>query len=194
MKIAGVVLAAGASRRMGRRKALLRNGRQTFLDSLCAALGAGGCNPVLAVVAEPILEIEQCCRLEGVQMVLNPDPSRGQISSLRCAITRLSADVKGVLVVLVDQATIRPGTVCKVRLALEGYDAALAQYRGRSGHPACFGRAIFARLQSPLADAGARAVVAACEQSGRLWRVNVDDPGVVRNLNTPADYESFSGG
>jgi CTP:molybdopterin cytidylyltransferase MocA len=194
MKIAGVVLAAGASRRMGRRKALLRNGKQTFLDSLCTAIRTGGCNPVLAVVAEPVWEIENNCRLDGVQLVLNPDPSRGQISSLRCAISHLSADVDGALVVLVDQAEISPGTVREVRLALEGHDAAVAQYNGRSGHPACFGRSLFEALQSPAAEGGAREVIAACERSGRLSRVDLDDPGVVRNLNTPGDFESFSGG
>jgi len=107
---------------------------------------------------------------------------------------RLSPEVDGAIVVLVDQATIRPDTVRAVRRALEGHDAAVAQYRGRDGHPACFGRALFDALQSQAAEGGARAVIAACEQSGRLCRVGVDDPGVVRNLNTPADYESFSGG
>lgn len=194
MNIAGVVLAAGASRRMGRRKALLRHGSGTFLDNLCDALGVGGCQPVLAVVAEPLHEIEQNCRLDGVQLVLNPDPARGQISSLRCAIERLPAGVDGALVVLVDQATIDPTTVRAVCQALEGHAAVVARYRGCDGHPACFGRALFGELQSSAADGGARTVIANCERSGRLVRLELSDPGIVRNLNTPEDYEEFSGG
>lgn len=191
MKVAGVVLAAGASTRMGENKALLRAGDQTFLDSLGTALALGGCDPVLAVVAEPLDLIKEGCRLEGVRLVTNPDPSRGQISSLRCAIRELDESVTGLVVLLVDQGSIKADTVSRVRKALAGSAVAVARHAGRPGHPTGFTREVFGELESGLADEGARAVVEAYEEAGRAERVDVDDPGVVRNINTKERYLAF---
>jgi len=191
MKVAGVVLAAGASTRMGESKALLRTGGQTFLDSLSTALALGGCDPVLAVVAEPSDEIRAGCRLEGVRLVVNPDPSRGQISSLRCAIGELDETVLGMVVLLVDQGSIKADTVSRVRKALADSPVAVARHSGRPGHPTGFSREVFRELESGLADEGARAVVDAAQQAGRAEEVDVDDPGVVRNINTKERYLAF---
>jgi CTP:molybdopterin cytidylyltransferase MocA len=191
MKVAGVVLAAGASTRMGENKALLRAGNQTFLDSLGTALALGGCDPVLAVVAEPPDEIRDGCRLEGVRLVVNPDPSRGQISSLRCALRELDESVAGLVVLLVDQGSIKAETVSLVRKALTGAPVAVARHAGRPGHPTGFSREVFGDLNSELADEGARAVVESYEQAGRARQVEVDDPGVVRNINTKERYLAF---
>lgn len=191
MTVAGVVLAAGASTRMGTNKALLRAGDQTFLDSLATVLVAGGCDPVLAVVSEPTDEIRSSCRLEGVRLVVNPHPSRGQISSLRCAIGEIDAGVSGLVVLLVDQGAVEAATVARVREALSECAAAVARYRERPGHPTGFSRQLFADLQSPLADDGARAVVEAQKEARRVRWVDVDDPGVVRNINTKERYLAF---
>ena len=191
MRVAGVVLAAGASTRMGENKALLRAGDQTFLDSLATALALGGCDPVLAVVAEPLDEIKDGCRLEGVRLVTNPDPSRGQISSLRCAVYELDESVIGAVVLLVDQGSIKADTVSRVRKALANSPVAVARHAGRPGHPTGFSREVFQELESEQADEGARAVVEAYEQAGRAERVDVDDPGVVRNINTKERYLAF---
>ena len=191
MKVAGVVLAAGASTRMGENKALLRAGDQTFLDSLGTALALGGCDPVLAVVAEPLDEIRDGCRLEGVRLVTNPDPSRGQISSLRCALRELDESVAGLVVLLVDQGSIKAETVALVRKALAASPVVVARHAGRPGHPTGFSREVFGDLSSELADEGARAVVEAFEKDGRTEWVDVDDPGVVRNINTKERYLAF---
>jgi molybdenum cofactor cytidylyltransferase len=191
MKVAGVVLAAGASTRMGENKALLRAGDQTFLDSLSTALTLGGCDPVLAVVAEPLDEIREGCRLEGVRLVINPDPSRGQISSLRCAIGELDESITGLVVVLVDQGSIKAGTVSQVRKALLSSAVAVARYAGRPGHPTGFARELFGDLESERADRGARVVVETYKGAGRAEWVDVDDPGVIRNINTKERYLAF---
>jgi len=191
MKVAGVVLAAGASTRMGENKALLRVGDQTFLDSLSTALALGGCDPVLVVVAEPLDEIRQSCRLEGVRLVVNPDPSRGQISSLRCAIGELDEGIAGLVMLLVDQGSIKADTVSLVRKALADSAVAVARHAGRPGHPTGFSREVFNELESEQADKGARAVVEAQRQAGRVSWVDVDDPGVVRNINTKERYLAF---
>ena len=191
MTVAGVVLAAGASSRMGTNKALLRAGEQTFLDSLATVLAAGGCEPVLAVVSEPADDIRSNCRLEGVRLVVNPDPSRGQISSLRCAISEVGAGVSGVVVLLVDQGAVEAATVARVREALSECAVAVVRYMDRPGHPTGFSRQVFADLESALADTGARAVVQTHKQAGRVSWVDVDDPGVVRNINTQERYLAF---
>jgi molybdenum cofactor cytidylyltransferase len=191
MKIAGVVLAAGASTRMGTSKALLRAGDQTFLDALATVLAVGGCEPVLAVVSEPADGIRSRCRLEGVRLVINPDPARGQISSLRCAIREIDAAVSGMVVLLVDQGAVKASTVAQVREALSVHPVAVARHAGRPGHPTGFSRQAFGDLDSALADCGARAVVQAWEEAGRVEWVDVDDPGVVRNINTQERYLAF---
>ncbi len=190
-RIAGAVLAAGASRRMGAPKALLRAGAQTFLERLVADLAAGGCTPRLAVVAAPWAEtIRAACPAAGFAYVLNPDPARGQISSLRCAL-EAAGSADGLLVVTVDQAALAPGTVAQVAAALSRAPLAVARHRGAPGHPTAFGRELFAALRGPECDGGARALVARLSEAGRVAWVELDDPGVVRNLNTPEDHRAF---
>jgi CTP:molybdopterin cytidylyltransferase MocA len=193
MTVAGVVLAAGRSRRMGTPKALLKTANgQTFLDSLAASLRQGGCQPVLAVVSEPVDVIGQACRLEGIQLIVNPDPDRGQISSVLLALDAVP-HADGLLVCLVDQGIILVDTVHQVMAALVDHSLAVARYRGAAGHPTAFSRSVFDALRSEKAGhGGARVVVDDARQRGQVAWVDVDDPGVVRNLNTPEDYDAFS--
>ncbi|MBW1807889.1 MAG: nucleotidyltransferase family protein [Deltaproteobacteria bacterium] len=190
MAIAGVVLAAGASQRMGTCKALLRYQSETFLDLLSQALHAGGCSPVVAVVSNPTDLIVKECNLVNVEVVINPDPSGGQISSVRSVLPAVG-NVEGLLVVLVDQACIEPETVSRVRQGLGQHSVVVARYRNQPGHPSCFSRSLFADLKSPMADKGARAVVESELAAGRVSYLDFDDPGVIRNLNTPEDYQAF---
>ena len=88
---AGIVLAAGASSRMGSPKALLDAGGETFLARLARALRRGGCDVVLAVTASGRGAIADEARRAGCGVVVNPGGAGGQIGSLRAALGWLSA-------------------------------------------------------------------------------------------------------
>lgn len=189
MSVAGAVLAAGASLRMGSSKALLRFGPATFLENLIRSLEQGGCDPVLSVVAEPVDPIRSACDLGPARLVVNPAPERGQISSLVCALDAIP-EADGLLLVLVDQADVRAESVAAVLAALPGNGAAVARFGGRAGHPTAWSRSCFPELRGRrAAEHGARVVTDSLAAMDRITWVDLADAGVVRNLNTPQDLE-----
>jgi len=190
-KVAGVILAAGQGRRLGRPKALCRVGKNFFLELLAQALQRGGCQPLLAVIRPELApRLEPICRRCGIRLLINTRPERGQISSLRLALETLG-EADGALVVLVDQGRLSVRTIMRVRRALIWSEAAVAAFRRRPGHPLAFRRSLFGDFFGRRADGGAHHIVEKLAQAGRLELIDTRDPGVVRNINTPAELRSF---
>lgn len=192
--VPGVVLAAGASSRMGRPKALLPTGvpGETFLSRVVGTLQAAGLDDLVVVVAgDPPPELARAFdALPGfVRPVVNLDPSRGQLSSLLAGLAVVDRPgVTGMLVTLVDVPLVTAATV----------EALLAAYRtsrapvvrparaGRHGHPVIFDRTVFDELRGADPAAGAKAVVRA--RLGQVLEVAVEDSGAFLDVDTPDDY------
>lgn len=127
MRVRGIVLAAGAARRLGEPKALVELAGRSFLVRVIDALSAGGVSEIVVVVGEPHADAVRSAVAAhpGVVTVDNPDPSRGQLSSLQAALTQV--DLASLDAVLVHPVDI-PG--------LTGDDVA-ALVAGAAAHPAC---------------------------------------------------------
>jgi molybdenum cofactor cytidylyltransferase len=192
-----VILAAGFSTRMGRDKARLPiPGGGWFLSRLARTLLAAGCPEAIAVVGPLGDEIHAAAARERlpVRFVVNPDPSRGQLSSLQEALAVLvEREPRGLLMSPVDQPIVRVETV---RLVIEEWSRSAAavvrpSWRGRHGHPVLFDRRVLEDLRQADAAAGARAVVHA--RAGETRDVEVDDPGAFEDIDTPEDYRRVFG-
>lgn len=188
MTVTGIILAAGASSRMGRPKALLTWRGETFLDRLIRLLGAS-CDGVIVVLGEHEAMIRQrASRLGECQVVVNPDPDRGQFSSLRLALNEVSG---AALFIPVDMPSVAADTVAVLVEALrEGFEGfLLPRYQGRRGHPAACGiQGVRLLLEAPE-ESNAKAVIASHEPLSTA--MDLDDPGVVRDVDTPADYAAL---
>ena len=191
---AGVVPSSGASTRMGRHKGLLEIDGSTFLQRIVEALREGGCDPVLAVVAEGEEALAAEAASAGALVLLNPDPGEGPITSLRIALEALDGSVGGVAYLPVDHPMVRPDTVEKLIDAAASTGAALTlpMYGSKRGHPAVFAEALFAELRAPALEGGAKTVVYRHLSDALL--VDVQDEGVVIDVDTPTVYESILAG
>ena len=95
-------------------------------------------------------------------------------------------DAQGWLVALADMPWIAPATIARVADAVAGGAIIAAPFhRGERGHPVGFGKACYAALATLTGDEGAKAIVAA--QGDRIARIDVDDPGILRDIDTRAD-------
>jgi CTP:molybdopterin cytidylyltransferase MocA len=186
--IFAVILAAGAGRRMGRPKALVELGPTTFLERVLATARRAGVQRLAVVVAEAEAEILRRHDLTGVKVLHNPDPSAGPISSIRVALADPEiAAADAILVHPVDHPLVRSGTLRRLTAAFQAGGAAIVVpcVDGRGGHPTLFGRSVFRELLTGPEAEGARRVVR--HDPSRVLRLEVDDPGVRENLNTPED-------
>lgn len=191
MTLAGVILAAGASRRMGSAKALLDLGGQTFLDRLVAAF-APCCSPVVVVLGHSAAAIRAGVRCaDAVTFVLNPDPEAGQLSSLQCGLAAVPPGVDGVLFTPVDYPSVRPSTVAQIAGRFERRSNAelfvIPRSAGRRGHPVCCGRELIPEFLALPAWAQARDVVR--KYRHRTCYIDVDDPGILEDADDPEGYE-----
>lgn len=191
---AGVVPSSGASTRMGRDKGLLELGGRTFLRRTVEALAEGGCDPVLVIVAEGEDTLAAEASAAGAVVLLNPDPGDGPITSLRIALSALDASVAGVAYLPVDHPMVEAETVRALLQAARSGEAPLTipSYRSKRGHPAIFSRALFVELLDPELEGGAKTVVHRHLSEARL--VDVDDEGVVVDIDTPSVYEAILAG
>ena len=176
---------------MGYPKPLLRIGAESFIARTTAlALGvASRLVIVLGAYAERVRPA--VARDSRITVVENPNYFRGQLSSLKVGLAEaIAGGADAVIVHLADHPMVAPATF---RALVDEYGRAaklivVARYRGRRGHPVIFDSAVFAELMGAPEDQGARVVVNA--DVARVAYVEVDDPGVVLDLDTPADLAS----
>lgn len=191
--VAGVVLAAGASARMRVPKALLDAGGVTFVARLVETFAAGGCEPVVVVGASGTGALaEEVGRGPGA-LVVNPDGRGGQIGTLRVALDHLEgmADPPAALAFTpVDNPFVAPATVRALVEAWRTSGAAvvLPRFGDVRGHPALVDMNVAAEFRAEGLREGARTVVR--RDPGRVLEVEVADPGVADDLDTPARYRA----
>ncbi len=192
MSLAGVVLAAGRSERMGTPKALLDFRGQPFVVRVLEALEALDLKPRVVVLGidapriRPVVAAHDCLVLE------NPNVASGPIGSLRTALATLKPlRPSGLVAWPVDLPHVRITTIERLLEAYRrsGAPAVVPAFADRRGHPVIWSRALFEELETSEAASrhGARAVLSAHEPE--LVVVAVDDPAVIDDLNTPEDYE-----
>lgn len=199
----GVILAAGASSRMGRDKALLpwpadvRNPtgwRHTFLGAAIEMLRPH--TDLVIVVAgrneESVLPVIYSA---GAFLITNPNPERGQFSSLQIGLQEvLNRGRDAAMIALVDHPPVLPKTVEALRAAFVAAPdpvwSVVPQFEGKHGHPYVVGREMIESFLRAPADASARDVEHAHEE--HIFYQPVNDPRVCSNIDTPEDYQALS--
>ena len=190
--IPAIVLAAGASTRMGRPKPLLPIGGRTFVRRILDALHEGGVAEAVVVVRPRAAGVvEEIGLAQFGRPVENPDPDRGQLSSLLAGLDAVDRPgVDAVLMTLVDVPLVRPPTIAALLARAPAATAPILRvaHHGRHGHPVIFTRAVFDALRAADPAVGAKAVL----RTHAVEDVEVDDPGVFADVDTPGDYERLS--
>lgn len=192
--IGGVILAAGQSTRMGRDKALLSwpkdSATTTLLSSAIRAL-SGCCDLVLVVAGENELRLAPVVFAEGASLVRNPQPERGQFSSMQTGLQEvLNHGRDSAMVTLVDRPPPRPETLTGIVDAFCSRDhetwAVIPEFEGKHGHPILIGREMIEALLRAPTTTTAREVVHANQR--HIFYLKTGDPLVTQNMNSPQDY------
>ena len=196
LSFAGVILAAGASSRMGSDKALLPWNEGTFLSAAIRALQPVT-ELVIVVAGENEAAIAPIVNAYAAFLVRNPRPERGQFSSLQTGLEAvLNRGRDAAIVTLVDRPAPALATVELLKNEFINSDdqswAVIPELGGKHGHPIVIGREMIEAFLRAPAGSNARDVEHARQDHIRY--VPVNDPLVVVNVNTPQDFENLHTG
>jgi molybdenum cofactor cytidylyltransferase len=198
---AGVILAAGASSRMGRDKALLpwpplgagQTSQDTFLSAAIASL-APSTDFVIVVAGANEAALAPVVYGCGASLVVNPEPARGQFSSLQVGLREvLNRGRDAVMITLIDRPPVGAATIEILRKAFEEASpdvwAVVPEFSGHHGHPFLAGRELMEAFLRAPTSSNARDVEH--EHQGHIRYVAVNNPFVATNVNTSEDYAAL---
>lgn len=201
VSFAGLILAAGESFRMGRDKALLpwppapegSIASDTFLSAAIRSLYLST-DFVLVVAGQNEATLTPIVYSNGASITVNPDPSRGQFSSLQVGLHEvLSRGRDTAIITLVDRPPATPATVAALRQAFEDTApniwAIVPEFSGKHGHPFIAGRDLIERFLREPITGSAREVEHRHQE--HIQYLKVDDPSIALNINTPDDYSAL---
>jgi molybdenum cofactor cytidylyltransferase len=172
---------------MGRPKALLEYDGRTFLDRLVWLCGPH-CESIVVVVGHHAGAIRAAVALPpNARFAGNPDPDRGMLSSLQTGLAALPAG-SDFLFTPVDLPAVAPATVARLCAAFHksAPPIVIPRHAGRRGHPVLCGGPLASEFLELPDDAQARDVIEA--HAGDILYVEVDDAGVVTDIDHPEDY------
>lgn len=190
-KVAALMLAAGYSRRFGadKRRLQLGDGRSMLAASLelpCSMLEE------VWLVLRPDEAPAELDLPTGVRMVQNPATAQGMGHSLAAGAERLLAEsgAEAVAIFLADMPLIRRDSLETLLRHASADNIVLPSYQGKRGHPVLFGRAFWPQLAALSGDAGAKPVLQQNPNAVRI--VELDDPGVLQDIDTQEDWQRLS--
>jgi CTP:molybdopterin cytidylyltransferase MocA len=190
MRVAGLLLAAGAGRRFGSPKALVSVHGKLFVDSAAELLRAAGCEPVVVVLGAKADEVRATASLDGVTVVDNPDWESGMGSSLRTGLHAVGV-VDAVVVLPVDTPGVTVAALHRLMALAEPKALARAVYDGAVGHPVLIGSDHFPGVVASAAgDQGARDYL----KANTVRHVDCADVADGADIDLPDDLRRHNGG
>lgn len=181
-----IVLAAGASRRLGRPKQLLSCGGEPLIRRAANTAIRSGLGAVYVVLATGDADSRTTLQGLPIQVVANPTAERGIGTSIRAAIAHLPAETDEAVIMLVDQPAVTPRVLADLAAALRTDSlAAGCEYGGTIGVPAIFRRELFDELLRLDDDSGARSIL----RRHRDRVATIPFPGGELDVDTAADAE-----
>lgn len=185
-RVAGLLLAAGSSRRMGsRHKLLVPIEGRAMVARAAEVLCAAGLSEVVVVTGDRAEEVQAALGDLPVRFVHNPDHQSGLASSLKAGLQALGPDIDGALVALGDMPWVKPETIGALTdaFALSAAGAICAPFvGGKRGNPVLWARRYFPEILGLSGDSGARELLA--RHADAVRQVEVDDPGVLWDVDT----------
>ena len=183
--ICGILLAAGASKRFGSDKLLHPLDGQTPIALAALANLRSAVPHVIAVVRPGAPVLENRLSEAGATVILCVNADEGMGASLASAVAA-SGNAAGWVIALADMPYIRRETIDKIAASLVAGALLVAPaYRGKRGHPVGLSARFRAQLEALRGDEGARSVLSLNE--GSVTLIDVDDPGVCLDIDTPDD-------
>jgi molybdenum cofactor cytidylyltransferase len=175
---------------MGTCKQLLRLEGKTVIAHCLETLLAGGVEEVVVVVSATGDEVAQVAGAYPVRVVRNPDPEGDMAASIRIGRGALSSPATGVLIALCDYPLVTALTISRLieeQLRNPG-NIIIPCHNGRRGHPPLFPRRLLDELAGPLTLRDLLRTYAE-----RVRHLEVQDPGVLIDMDTPEDYQRIAG-
>lgn len=186
IQLTAIVLAAGRSQRMGCNKSFLPLGGKTVLQQVLLTLRAAHPAKILVVLGAQGEPVAESLADFAVTIVRNPAPDSDMADSLRMALAGLSQEDQGVMICLGDQPLIAQATYRRLADHYQSHPDAIVQpcCNGRKGHPVLLPSALLGELTN---FATLRDLLR--EHAARRQLIDVDDPGILVDLDTPEDYQ-----
>jgi molybdenum cofactor cytidylyltransferase len=191
--IAPIILAAGDSTRMGYPKALLPLGTDLFITHILAILQNIG-------LPRPMIILGRADQIIRPQIVnwpadiwINPDPSRGQLSSIQLALSHVGPEFNAGMIWPVDQPAVSEDLVRRLtQLFMDsGSLITCPKCNETRGHPGIFHRALFQEFMDAPLEEGPKKILLRHSQETAL--LPTEEPGSIHDIDTPADYQTLTG-
>jgi molybdenum cofactor cytidylyltransferase len=188
--VAGIVLAAGLSSRMGQTKPLLPWDGRTLVEFQVAQLREAGVGDIVVVVGHDAARVAAAAREAGARAVVNESYLEGRAGSVRAGAAAVRDDSTAVVLLSADQP--RPSSLTR-RLLEEhrrcGAAITVPRLGARRGHPTILAGRLLDELRAVSeASEGLRAIIR--NHADEIHDVDVADPRVVLDVNTPEAYRA----
>ncbi len=193
-RIAGLVMAAGRSSRMGANKLLLDDGGHPIIATAVEHALAAGLAEVIVVCGHQEDAIREALAGKAVRIVPCPDFAEGMSASLRCGLKALSHDVDAAFVLLGDMPRVGADLLRRMSAAYnptEGRSIIVPSLAGKRGNPVLWDRRFFAEMMELAGDVGARHLIG--EHADQVTEVEARDAGIMMDVDTPEAYRELTG-
>jgi molybdenum cofactor cytidylyltransferase len=191
--IVPIILAAGDSTRMGYPKALLPLGTDTFLSRILRTLHAAEMPKPLIILGRAADVIQPQIRDWPADIYINPDPDRGQLSSIQLALSNIPPEFTAGMIWPVDQPAVSEYLVRQLTEQFINSNSRIACpiYRNKRGHPVIFHRSLFQEFMDAPLEEGPKKIIIRHQQATAL--LPTEESATIQDLDTPAEYEAWTG-